>query len=181
MFFWLQLRAVDSTTGEFGTAALSVQVLPGKTTTLNPDWKELKHDCAALTVSVAHCRTSHLCSPAAMDVQSPSNIGYRPGDMVLLGLIMAALLILSIIVIGFLISRLGKENTSLKKICEVSFLAEGKFIKSKTVQWKTFRFLSEFCQTYFSRRSISTAFSVLDQTISGWNRNRKKWPLGREI
>ena len=27
---WLQLRAVDTTTGEFGTAALSVQVIPGE-------------------------------------------------------------------------------------------------------------------------------------------------------
>ncbi|XP_014891038.1 cadherin-related family member 5 [Poecilia latipinna] len=80
--FALQLRAVDSTTGEFGTAALSVQVIP------------------------------------AVAVPSPSNIGYRPGDMALLGLIMAALLILSLIVIGFLISRLWKENTSLEKICE---------------------------------------------------------------
>ncbi|XP_032417645.1 cadherin-related family member 5 isoform X2 [Xiphophorus hellerii] len=80
--FALQLRAVDSVTGEFGTAALSVQVIP------------------------------------AVAVPSPSNIGYRPGDMALLGLIMAALLVLSLIVIGFLISRLWKENTSLEKICE---------------------------------------------------------------
>ncbi|XP_047218950.1 cadherin-related family member 5 isoform X1 [Girardinichthys multiradiatus] len=80
--FALQLRAVDSITGEFGTAALSVQVIP------------------------------------AVAIPSPSNIGYRPGDMALLGLIMAALLVLSLIVIGFLISRLWKENTSLKKICE---------------------------------------------------------------
>ncbi|KAM4744608.1 cadherin-related family member 5 isoform 2-T2 [Anableps anableps] len=80
--FALQLRAVDSTTGEFGTAALSVQVIP------------------------------------AVAVPSPSNIGYRPGDMALLGLIMAALLVLSLIVIGFLISRLWKENTSLEKMCE---------------------------------------------------------------
>uniref|UniRef100_A0A087X6P8 Cadherin domain-containing protein n=1 Tax=Poecilia formosa TaxID=48698 RepID=A0A087X6P8_POEFO len=87
----LQLRAVDSTTGEFGTAALSVQVIPGNTEALK-----------------------------AVAVPSPSNIGYRPGDMALLGLIMAALLILSLIVIGFLISRLWKENTSLEKICEVS-------------------------------------------------------------
>ncbi|KAM4596365.1 cadherin-related family member 5 isoform 2-T2 [Fundulus diaphanus] len=80
--FALQLRAVDSTTGESGTAALSVQVIP------------------------------------AVAMPSPSNVGYRPGDMALLGLVMAALLILSLIVIGFLISRLWKENTSLKRICE---------------------------------------------------------------
>ncbi|XP_015227070.1 PREDICTED: cadherin-related family member 5 [Cyprinodon variegatus] len=80
--FALQLRAVDSTTGEFGSAALSVQVIP------------------------------------AVAIPSPSSIGYRPGDMALLGLIMAALLVLSLIVIGFLVSRLGKENTSLRKICE---------------------------------------------------------------
>ncbi|XP_028256760.1 cadherin-related family member 5-like [Parambassis ranga] len=80
--FALQLRAVDATTGEFGTAALSVQVIP------------------------------------AVAIPSPSNIGYRPGDMALLGLVMAALLVLCLIVIGFLISRLWKENASMDKICE---------------------------------------------------------------
>ncbi|TNM90617.1 cadherin-related family member 5 [Takifugu flavidus] len=80
--FALQLRAVDATTGEFGTAALSVQVIP------------------------------------AVDIQSPSNIGYRPGDMALLGLVMAALLVLCLIVIGFLISRLWKGNDSTDKVCE---------------------------------------------------------------
>ncbi|XP_074521745.1 cadherin-related family member 5 [Halichoeres trimaculatus] len=80
--FALQLRAVDSTTGEFGTAALSVQVIP------------------------------------AVAIPSDSNIGYRPGDMALLGLIMAALLVLCLIVIGFLISRLFKGNAGVDKICE---------------------------------------------------------------
>ncbi|XP_069384198.1 cadherin-related family member 5 [Paralichthys olivaceus] len=80
--FALQLRAVDSTTGEFGTAAVSVQVIP------------------------------------AVATPSPSNIGYRPGDMALLGLVMAALLVLCLIVIGFLISRLWKGNGSMNKICE---------------------------------------------------------------
>ncbi|KAM6950576.1 cadherin-related family member 5 [Lycodopsis pacificus] len=80
--FALQLRAVDPTTGEFGTAALSVQVIP------------------------------------AVAIPSPSNVGYRPGDMALLGLVMAALLVLCLIVIGFLISRLWKGNASMDKICE---------------------------------------------------------------
>ncbi|XP_038557388.1 cadherin-related family member 5 [Micropterus salmoides] len=80
--FALQLRAVDATTGEFGTAALSVQVIP------------------------------------AVAIPSPSNVGYRPGDMALLGLVMAALLVLCIIVIGFLISRLYKGNAGMDKICE---------------------------------------------------------------
>ncbi|XP_040916832.1 cadherin-related family member 5 [Toxotes jaculatrix] len=80
--FALQLRAVDTTTGEFGTAALSVQVIP------------------------------------AVAIPSPSNIGYRPGDMALLGLVMAALLVLCLIVIGFLVSRLWKGNASMDKICE---------------------------------------------------------------
>ncbi|KAK9542261.1 hypothetical protein VZT92_000136 [Zoarces viviparus] len=80
--FALQLRAVDLTTGEFGTAALSVQVIP------------------------------------AVAIPSPSNVGYRPGDMALLGLVMAALLVLCLIVIGFLISRLWKGNASMDKICE---------------------------------------------------------------
>ncbi|XP_068596906.1 cadherin-related family member 5 [Brachionichthys hirsutus] len=80
--FALQLRAVDSTTGEFGTAALSVQVVP------------------------------------AVAIPSPSNVGYRPGDMALLGLVMAALLVLCLIVIGVLISRLWKGNASADKICE---------------------------------------------------------------
>ncbi|KAL3065906.1 hypothetical protein OYC64_015947 [Pagothenia borchgrevinki] len=80
--FALQLRAVDSATGEFGSAALSVQVIP------------------------------------AVAIPSPSNVGYRPGDMALLGLVMAALLVLCLIVIGFLISRLWKGNGSMDKICE---------------------------------------------------------------
>ncbi|XP_019722768.1 cadherin-related family member 5 [Hippocampus comes] len=80
--FALQLRAVDTTTGEFGTAALSVQVIP------------------------------------ADAMPSPSNVGYRAGDMALLGLVMAALLVLCLIVIGFLISRLRKGNSSLDKLCE---------------------------------------------------------------
>ncbi|KAM3624684.1 uncharacterized protein V6R79_000097 [Siganus canaliculatus] len=77
-----QLRAVDTATGEFGTAALSVQVIP------------------------------------AVAIPSASNIGYRPGDMALLGLVMAALLVLCLIVIGILISRLWKGNASMGKICE---------------------------------------------------------------
>ncbi|XP_054627785.1 cadherin-related family member 5 isoform X1 [Dunckerocampus dactyliophorus] len=80
--FALQLRAVDSTTGEFGTAALSVQVIP------------------------------------ADAIPSPSNVGYRAGDMALLGLVMAALLVLCLIVIGFLISRLWKGNSGADNICE---------------------------------------------------------------
>ncbi|XP_037103457.1 cadherin-related family member 5 isoform X1 [Syngnathus acus] len=80
--FVLQLRAVDTTTGEFGTAALSVQVIP------------------------------------ADAMPSPSNVGYRAGDMALLGLVMAALLVLCLIVIGFLISRLWKGHSSGDKICE---------------------------------------------------------------
>ncbi|XP_056134228.1 cadherin-related family member 5 isoform X2 [Lampris incognitus] len=80
--FALQLRAVDALTGEFGTAALSVLVLP------------------------------------AVAVPSPSSVGYRPGDMALLGLVMAALLLLCLIVIGFLISRLWKGNANLHKLSE---------------------------------------------------------------
>ncbi|XP_060924489.1 cadherin-related family member 5 [Limanda limanda] len=80
--FALQLRAVDSATGEFGTAAVSVQVIP------------------------------------AVATPSPSSVGYRPGDMALLGLVMAALLVLCLIVIGFLISRLWKGNDSVDKLCE---------------------------------------------------------------
>ncbi|TNN49476.1 Cadherin-related family member 5 [Liparis tanakae] len=80
--FALQLRAVDTATGEFGTAALSVQVIP------------------------------------AVAAPSPSSIGYRPGDMALLGLVMAALLVLCLIVIGFLLSRLWRGNAGVDKICE---------------------------------------------------------------
>ncbi|XP_071394869.1 cadherin-related family member 5 [Centroberyx affinis] len=80
--FALQLRAVDTSTGESGTAALSVQVIP------------------------------------AVAVPSPSNVGYRAGDMALLGLVMAALLVLCLIVIGFLISHVWKGNTSMHKLCE---------------------------------------------------------------
>ncbi len=42
-------------------------------------------------------------------VQSPDE-GYRAGDMALLGFVMAALLVLCLIVIGYLISRVKKGN-----------------------------------------------------------------------
>lgn len=71
----------------------------------------------------------HVCHwflfPAAVATPSPSNIGYRPGDMALLGLIMAAVLVLCFIVIGFLVSRLWKGNASMDKICEVRKFAWG--------------------------------------------------------
>ncbi|KAK3561531.1 hypothetical protein QTP86_007498 [Hemibagrus guttatus] len=79
--FALQVRAVDVSTGESGTAALSVLVLP------------------------------------PVGVQSPSE-GYRAGDMALLGFIMAALLVLCLIVIGYLISRLKKRNPDTLKLSE---------------------------------------------------------------
>ncbi|CAL1604791.1 unnamed protein product [Knipowitschia caucasica] len=79
--FALQLRAVDTSTGEFGTAALSVQVIP------------------------------------AVALPSPASGGYRPGDMALLGLVMAALLLLCLIVIGFLLSRVLKGD-GLGNICQ---------------------------------------------------------------
>ncbi|XP_060742811.1 cadherin-related family member 5 isoform X2 [Tachysurus vachellii] len=79
--FALQVRAVDVSTGESGTAALSVIVLP------------------------------------PVGVRSPSE-GYRAGDMALLGFIMAALLVLSLIVIGYLISRLKKRNPDTLKLSE---------------------------------------------------------------
>lgn len=55
-----------------------------------------------------------------MATQSPSTVGYRPGDMALLGLVMAALLVLCLTVIGFLVSRLWKGNGSVDSVCEVS-------------------------------------------------------------
>ncbi|KAK1798456.1 hypothetical protein P4O66_006747 [Electrophorus voltai] len=76
-----QLRAVDVSTGESGTATLSVLVLP------------------------------------PVGVQSPSE-GYRAGDMALLGFVMAALLVLCLIVIGYLISRLKKANPDTLKLSE---------------------------------------------------------------
>ncbi|XP_031425121.1 cadherin-related family member 5 isoform X2 [Clupea harengus] len=81
--FALQLRAVCISTGESGTAALSVQVIP------------------------------------VPGVQSPSE-GYRAGDMALLGFVMAALLVMCLIVIGFLISRLRKGTANALKLSEVS-------------------------------------------------------------
>ncbi|KAF5906097.1 cadherin-related family member 5-like isoform X1, partial [Clarias magur] len=84
--FALQLRAVDVTTGELGTATLSVHVLPPP------------------------------------GVPSPSD-GYRAGDMALLGFVMAALLVLCLIVIGYLISRLKKRNPDAFKLSEVSIFS----------------------------------------------------------
>lgn len=63
---------------------------------------------------------THLFPPAAVAIPSPANTGYRPGDMALLGLVMAALLVLSLIVIGFLVSRLWKGKSSLGNLCQVS-------------------------------------------------------------
>ncbi|XP_067257625.1 cadherin-related family member 5 [Chanodichthys erythropterus] len=79
--FALQLRAVDVSTGESGTAALSVIVLP------------------------------------SVGVQSTDE-GYRAGDMALLGFVMAALLVLCLIVIGYLISRVKKGNQDAFKLSE---------------------------------------------------------------
>ncbi|XP_073763479.1 cadherin-related family member 5 isoform X3 [Danio rerio] len=81
--FALQLRAVDVSTGESGTAALSVNVLP----------------------------------PVGIQSQDES---YRAGDMALLGFVMAALLVLCLIVIGYLISRVKKGNSDAFKLSEVS-------------------------------------------------------------
>ncbi|XP_010867403.1 cadherin-related family member 5 [Esox lucius] len=80
--FALQIRAMDVSTGESGTAALSVQVIP------------------------------------AVTLPSPSGLGYRAGDMALLGLVMAVILVLCFIVIGFLVSRLRKDGTDLNKLTE---------------------------------------------------------------
>ncbi|XP_052456746.1 cadherin-related family member 5-like isoform X2 [Carassius gibelio] len=82
--FALQLRAVDVSTGEIGTASLSVTVVP-------------------------------------LGVQSPDE-GYRAGDMALLGFVMAALLVLCLIVIGYLISRVKKGNPDAFK-SEVSIFS----------------------------------------------------------
>ncbi|TRY90727.1 hypothetical protein DNTS_016559 [Danionella cerebrum] len=78
--FALQLRAVDVSTGESGTAALSVMVLQ-------------------------------------LGIQSPDE-SYRAGDMALLGFVMAALLVLCFIVIGYLISRVKKGNPDAFKCSE---------------------------------------------------------------
>ncbi|XP_052456745.1 cadherin-related family member 5-like isoform X1 [Carassius gibelio] len=83
--FALQLRAVDVSTGEIGTASLSVTVVP------------------------------------SVGVQSPDE-GYRAGDMALLGFVMAALLVLCLIVIGYLISRVKKGNPDAFK-SEVSIFS----------------------------------------------------------
>ncbi|CAM4532069.1 unnamed protein product [Leuciscus chuanchicus] len=79
--FALQLRAVDVSTGESGTAALSVLVIP------------------------------------STGVQSPDE-SFRAGDMALLGFVMAALLVLCLIVIGYLISRVKKGNPDAFKLSE---------------------------------------------------------------
>ncbi|XP_051984254.1 cadherin-related family member 5-like [Xyrauchen texanus] len=77
--FALQLRAVDVSTGESGTAALSVVVVP---------WCPVPDE------------------------------GYRAGDMALLGFVMAAMLVLCLIVIGYLISRVKKGNPDGLKLSE---------------------------------------------------------------
>ncbi|XP_067309551.1 cadherin-related family member 5 isoform X2 [Pseudorasbora parva] len=84
--FALQIRAVDVSTGESGTAALSVTVIP----------------------------------PAGVQSQDES---YRAGDMALLGFVMAALLVLCLIVIGYLISRVKKGNPDAFKLSEVSIFS----------------------------------------------------------
>ncbi|KAG1941430.1 cadherin-related family member 5 isoform X3 [Pimephales promelas] len=83
--FALQLRAVDVSTGESGTAALAVLVIP------------------------------------SAGVQSPDE-SFRAGDMALLGFVMAALLVLCLIVIGYLISRVKKGNPDAFK-SEVSIFS----------------------------------------------------------
>ncbi|XP_065117701.1 cadherin-related family member 5 isoform X1 [Paramisgurnus dabryanus] len=53
----------------------------------------------------------------SVGVQSPDE-GYRAGDMALLGFVMAALLVLCLIVIGYLISRVKKGNPAAFKLSE---------------------------------------------------------------
>lgn len=65
---------------------------------------------------------SGLLSAEVPGVQSPSE-GYRAGDMALLGFVMAALLVMCLIVIGFLISRLKKGNANALKLSEVSIFS----------------------------------------------------------
>lgn len=48
---------------------------------------------------------------------------YRAGDMALLGFVMAALLVLCLIVIGYLISRVKKGNPDAFKMSEVSIFS----------------------------------------------------------
>ncbi|RXN17658.1 cadherin-related family member 5-like protein [Labeo rohita] len=79
------VRAVDVSTGEAGTATISVTVVP------------------------------------SVGIQSPDE-GYRAGDMALLGFVMAALLVLCLIVIGYLISRVKKGNPDAFK-SEVSIFS----------------------------------------------------------
>lgn len=84
---------------------------------------------AMISITVFH--SSHCCSMdfnappfffTAVGVQSPSE-GYRAGDMALLGFVMAALLVLCLIVIGYLISRLKKRNPDTLKLSEVSIFS----------------------------------------------------------
>ncbi|XP_065117702.1 cadherin-related family member 5 isoform X2 [Paramisgurnus dabryanus] len=58
----------------------------------------------------------------SVGVQSPDE-GYRAGDMALLGFVMAALLVLCLIVIGYLISRVKKGNPAAFKLSEVSIFS----------------------------------------------------------
>lgn len=62
-----------------------------------------------------------LCT-SAVGVQSTDE-GYRAGDMALLGFVMAALLVLCLIVIGYLISRVKKGNQDAFKLSEVSIFS----------------------------------------------------------
>ncbi|KTF81273.1 hypothetical protein cypCar_00045389 [Cyprinus carpio] len=66
-------------------------------------------------------RTDSFALQATVGVQSPDE-GYRAGDMALLGFVMAALLVLCLIVIGYLISRVKKGNPDAFK-SEVSIFS----------------------------------------------------------
>uniref|UniRef100_A0AAV2LTW9 Uncharacterized protein n=1 Tax=Knipowitschia caucasica TaxID=637954 RepID=A0AAV2LTW9_KNICA len=57
-------------------------------------------------------------SPMSRRGQRELRGGYRPGDMALLGLVMAALLLLCLIVIGLLLPQVLKGD-GLGKICQV--------------------------------------------------------------
>ncbi|KTG32882.1 hypothetical protein cypCar_00029233 [Cyprinus carpio] len=66
-------------------------------------------------------RTDSFAVQATVGDQSPDE-GYRAGDMALLGFVMAALLVLCLIVIGYLISRVKKGNPDAFK-SEVSIFS----------------------------------------------------------
>ncbi|KAM9495885.1 uncharacterized protein cdhr5b [Clarias gariepinus] len=145
----LQITVVDTTTGEFSHASLSVEVTPGVTTTDMPTTTP-KLNTTAMTTSMvtsSQITTNMVTDPTTVtgtqlteSTSSPQTITTNPDttrspyteglplpsgqfqteDMIALGVSLAIVLLICFVVIGVLAYNLSRFNTNWKKLSEAS-------------------------------------------------------------